>query len=272
MYECEHPEIEEMVLDDRLTRIKHKIVVMSGKGGVGKSTVAANTAVALANLGYKTGLLDVDVHGPSIPTILGLEDKRLVKSQTGYIDPILYNKNLKVASIGFVLESIDSPVIWRGPAKNGFIKQMMSQVDWRDLDFLIVDCPPGTGDEPLSVIQILKNVTGAVIVTTPQKVATTAVRKSINFCKQLKTPIIGIIENMSGEIFKAGGGERMAKEMNVHFLGRIPSDQYMAEDGDNGTPFVEAHKSTDAAKNIEKMVASIKSFCEKEERHEINHP
>lgn len=264
MYECEHPEIEEMVLKDRLSRIKNKVVVLSGKGGVGKSTVAANIAVSLAGLGYKTGLLDVDVHGPSIPTILGLDDKKLLKSSSGYIDPIIYNKNLKVASIGFVLESSDNPVIWRGPAKNGFIRQMMSQIDWRDLDYLIVDCPPGTGDEPLSVIQILEDVNGAVIVTTPQKLATTAVRKSINFCKQLNTPIIGVIENMSGMMFKSGGGEEMSNDMHVPFLGRIPADPAIAESGDIGTPFVVSHKSEKTAKHIEEIVLSIKNFCEKE--------
>ena len=265
MHDCEHPEIEELVLRDRLSHIKNKIVVLSGKGGVGKSTVAANLAMSFALKGYKTGLLDVDIHGPSIPTLFGLEGKKL-QSQGCSVLPLPYGDNLKIISIGFVLDNSDNPVIWRGPAKNGFIKQMMAQVEWGELDYLIVDCPPGTGDEPLSVIQILEEVTGAVIVTTPQKVAITAVRKSVNFCKQLNVPIIGVIENMSGDIFKSGGGEEMSKSMNISFLGRIPIDSKIVNAGDEGTPFVSFYKGIDTANIIENIIEPIRNFCLKKEK------
>lgn len=269
MHSCEHPEIEELVLRDRLSQIKNKIVVLSGKGGVGKSTVAANLAISFALKGYKTGLLDVDIHGPSIPTLLGIEGKKL-QSHEGTVLPLVYGDNLKVVSIGLVSEDSDSPVIWRGPAKYGFIKQMMAQVGWGELDFLIVDCPPGTGDEPLAVIQLLENVTGAVIVTTPQKVAITAVRKSVNFCKQLNVPIIGVVENMSGDVFKSGGGEEMAGSMNLPFLGRIPIDSKIVETGDEGTPFVYFYGETETAKRIEEIILLIKEFCMKKEKKAKN--
>lgn len=265
MHNCEHPEIEELVLRDRLSQIKNKIVVLSGKGGVGKSTVATNIAISFALKGYKTGLLDVDIHGPSIPTLLGIEGKKL-QSHEGTVLPLVYGDNLKVVSIGLVSEDSDSPVIWRGPAKYGFIKQMMAQVGWGELDFLIVDCPPGTGDEPLAVIQLLENVTGAVIVTTPQKVAITAVRKSVNFCKQLNVPIIGVVENMSGDVFKSGGGEEMSKSMDIPFLGRIPIDAKIVDAGDEGTPFVHFYKETETAQRIEKILLPIKEFCMKKEK------
>jgi Mrp family chromosome partitioning ATPase/predicted Fe-Mo cluster-binding NifX family protein len=269
MHSCEHPEIEELVLRDRLSQIKNKIVVLSGKGGVGKSTVATNIAVSFALQGYKTGLLDVDVHGPSIPTLLGIEGKKL-QSNEGTVLPLIYGDNLKVVSIGLVSEHSDNPVIWRGPAKYGFIKQMMAQVGWGELDYLIVDCPPGTGDEPLAVIQLLDNVTGAVIVTTPQKIAITAVRKSVNFCKQLNVPIIGVVENMSGDVFKSGGGEEMASNMDIPFLGRIPIDLKIVDTGDAGTPFIYYYGKTETAKMIEGIILLIKEFCMKKEEKTKN--
>jgi len=266
MCSCENPEIDEAFLQERLSRIKNKIVVLSGKGGVGKSTVAANIAMSLALAGFKTGLLDVDIHGPSIPTIMGLQDKKMENDGFSLL-PLTYGESLKVVSIGFLLENNDDPIIWRGPAKIGFIKQMLSQVEWGELDYLIVDCPPGTGDEPLSVIQLLEEVTGAVIVTTPQKLAITDVRKSVNFCKKLEVPVIGVIENMSGfvcpecnktvDIFKSGGGEKMAQDMNAPFLGKIPLDPNIVEAGDSGKPFLYFYSETPTAKILEEIIKPI---------------
>lgn len=251
-------------LEENLSKIKNTIVVLSGKGGVGKSTVSVNLAMGLALKGFKTGLLDVDIHGPSIPTLLGLEATR-VHGEEDIVYPEEYSENLKVISIGFMLEESTKPIIWRGPMKMKFIQQMLSDVNWGELDYLIVDCPPGTGDEPLSIIQFLKNITGAVVVTTPQKVAVFDVRKSVNFCKQLGTPILGVIENMSGficpkcgdliEIFKSGGGEQMAKEMDVPFLGKIPLDVNIVNSGDTGKPFVEAFPEN--AKSINDIIENI---------------
>ena len=215
--------LEQKALQERLEQIKHKVIVMSGKGGVGKSTVAVNIAVSLSLAGKHVGLLDVDIHGPSIPKMLHIEDAD-VQTVKDTIQPVDH-AGLKIMSIGFLLHTPDNAVIWRGPMKMGVIKQFIKDVNWGYLDYLIIDSPPGTGDEPLSVCQLAAPLDGAVIVTTPQDVATVDVRKSINFCRQLKLPILGVVENMSGfvcpkcgeitDIFKAGGGERMAKESSV---------------------------------------------------------
>jgi len=236
---------ERMAVTRRMCRIRSKVIVLSGKGGVGKSTVAVNLAVAAARAGLKTGLLDVDVHGPSVPRLLGLESAQVGASgQT--LSPVPAMPNLTVMSIGFLLPKRDDAVIWRGPMKYGVIRQFLSEVDWGDLDLLVVDSPPGTGDEPLSVIQLVEDARGAVIVTTPQEVAVADVRRSITFCRQLKLPVLGVVENMSGfrcpscgevtALFGTGGGERMAAEMTVPFLGRIPLDRRIAESGDAGRP------------------------------------
>ena len=247
--------------------IKNKIVVLSGKGGVGKSTVAANIAISLALNGYKTGLLDVDIHGPSIPTILGLENARAKGTEESLI-PCSYGDDLlKVVSIAFLVNNADDAIIWRGPAKTGVIKQFIENVEWGELDYLIVDCPPGTGDEPLSVIQLLENVIGSVIVTTPQKLAIADVRKSVNFCGKVNVPVLGVIENMSGfvcpecnktvDIFKSGGGEEMAKDMNVPFLGKIPIDPNIVEAGDSGRPFIYHYSKTPTGKIMGKIIDEI---------------
>lgn len=257
---------QEEELKETLGKIKNTIVVLSGKGGVGKSTMATNIALGLAQKGFKTGLLDVDVHGPSIPTLLDLENTE-VMGDGKKIYPVAYNENLKVISVGFMVQNTETPIIWRGPMKMSFIKQMLSDVLWGDLDYLIVDCPPGTGDEPLSVIQCLNDLTGCIVVTTPQKVAVVDVKKSINFCKQLNKPIIGIIENMSGficpecnkyiEIFKTGGGEQMAKDMNVPFLGKIPMEVSIMEAGDSGIPFVEKYPESQTTKKMNEILDKI---------------
>lgn len=237
-----------------LQQIKRKVVVLSGKGGVGKSTVAVNLAMALAMKGMRVGLLDVDIHGPSIPTMLHLTGKRL-NVENDKLVPARYG-NLKVMSIGFLLEQEDAPIIWRGPAKAGAIQQFVEEVDWGELDYLVVDCPPGTGDEPLSIIQILKPE-GAVIVTTPQDVALADVRKSVSFCQQLALPIFGIVENMSGlvcphcgetvEVFKTGGGRALAEKMGLPFLGAIPLDPQVVNTGDKGDPFVHSNPQSKTA-------------------------
>lgn len=259
-------ELKEMELNQQISRIKHKIVVLSGKGGVGKSTVAVNIAISLALSGMRVGLLDIDFHGPSIPKLLGLEGKPL-SVDGGAIVPSSYGSYLKVMSIGFMLQNQDDAVIWRGPLKMGAIKQFLSDVRWGDLDFLIVDSPPGTGDEPLSIMQILGSGTKAVVVTTPQDLSLADVRKSISFCRKLNVDVIGVIENMSGfvcpkcgetiNIFKTGGGEKMAQEMRVKFLGRIPLDPMIVESGDNGEPYVDAFSQSESAKAFKHTIQPI---------------
>jgi len=254
----------------QLQRIRHKIVVLSGKGGVGKSTVAVNLAMALAMAGRTVGLLDIDLHGPSIPTMLKLADARL-DVVDGKLIPAGYEA-LKVISIGFLLEHPEDAVIWRGPMKAGVIKQFVHDVAWGDLDYLVVDCPPGTGDEPLSIVQTLGACDGAVIVTTPQDVALTDVRKSISFCHKVNLPVLGVVENMSGlvcphcgevvDVFKTGGGEAMARDMGVPFLGRLPLDPNVVQAGDDGHPFVHRHGRTTTADNMEQIALSVLIACE----------
>ncbi len=235
------------LLDRRLGKIKNKILVISGKGGVGKSTVAVNIASVLASEGKKVGILDVDIHGPSIPLMLGVHGATLYGEGEDIL-PITIG-SLKIMSVGFLLKSHNDPVIWRGPMKMNMITQFLQDVKWGDLDYLIIDCPPGTGDEPLSVCQLIKNPTGAVVVTTPQNVAINDVRKSISFCNSLDLPVLGVIENMSGfkcpkcgeisNIFSEGGAEKMASELKVPFLGKIPIEAEIVVSGDSGRPFVD---------------------------------
>lgn len=239
---------EKLDLEQNIQGIEHRILVMSGKGGVGKSSIAANIAVKLSMGGKHVGLMDIDVHGPSIPKIVGLEGATLKHNEEGLL-PVDYSSNLKVISLGFLLPNRNEAVIWRSPLKHTLIKQFLKDVVWGELDYLIVDCPPGTGDELISIVQLLEGADGAVIVTTPQDVALNDVRKSITFCREVKLPVIGVVENMSGfvcphcgttvDIFKSGGGERLAEEMGVPFLGRIPIDPGMVEHSDSGTPLVQ---------------------------------
>ncbi len=254
--------------------IRHKIIVLSGKGGVGKSTVAANLAIYLALEGRRVGLLDVDLHGPSIPKMLHLEGAE-VNSLDGRIQPVMM-AGVKVMSIGFLLRDPDTPVIWRGPLKMGAIKQFLEEVDWGELDYLIVDSPPGTGDEPLSICQLAAPLDGGIVVTTPQDVATADVRRSIAFCRQLNLRVLGVIENMSGfvcphcgqltDIFKSGGGERMAAEMDVPFLGRIPLDPAVGRACDDGQPFVYHYIKTETAKAFARLSEPILKLSEGESK------
>jgi Mrp family chromosome partitioning ATPase len=247
-------------------KVKAVVVVLSGKGGVGKSTVSANLAAGLAMEGKRTGLLDVDVHGPSIPRLLKLTGSRPDMAEDRLV-PVDWHWNLGVMSIGFLLPGKDDAVIWRGPAKAGVIQQLAEQVGWGERDVLVVDCPPGTGDEPLSVLQIFGEKAMAVIVTSPQDVAVDDVRRSITFCRQLSTPIVGIVENLSGfacpscgavhEIFSSGGGERLAQEAGVPFLGRIPIDPEVARSGDDGDVFLAVAGKSPSAVAFKQVIAEV---------------
>ncbi len=259
---------EDLKLADTLTRIENTLLVLSGKGGVGKSTVAVNLAAALAASDREVGLLDIDIHGPSVPTLLKLEGAEVKRGLGGGLEPIKVSKTLKVMSMEFVMrENRDQAVIWRGPMKHRMIHEFLSEVDWGNLDFLIVDAPPGTGDEPLSICQMAPPRSQALIVTTPQKVAIRDVRKSINFCKSLEMPIFGIIENMSGfvcpscgvthQLFKTGGGESLARETGYRFLGSIPIDPQIVSASDDGKPFVTEFPTSPSSRAFEQIIGPI---------------
>jgi len=253
---------ERQTIASRLCKVKEKLVVLSGKGGVGKSTVAVNLATALSMAGKKVGLLDI---GPSIPKMLHLEKAPVSGTETT-LNPVIANK-IKVMSIGFLLRDRDDAVIWRGPMKSNAIKQFLRDVEWGELDYLIVDCPPGTGDEPMTVIQLLDCPTGAIVVTTPQALAIQDVRRSIMFCRQLQLPVVGVVENMSGfvcpkcgehtDIFQTGGGESMARDMGVPFLGSVPIDPQVTVSGDGGQPVVQAHPHSETSKAFGRIVRSL---------------
>jgi len=262
--ESERQSEQQAAVARRMCRIKRKVIVLSGKGGVGKSTVAVNIAVAAAQAGLRTGLLDVDVHGPSVPKLLGLERMRPDVSG-GVIEPIVTANDLRVMSVGFLLQGRDDAVIWRGPMKHGVIRQLLADVEWGDLDLLVVDSPPGTGDEPLSVIQLIGNADGAILVTTPQELAVADVRRSITFVRQLSVPVLGVIENMSGyvcprcgkesDVFSADGGEALAAEADVPFLGRIPIEPRISYFGDAGIPYVSRGENSPAVDVFRAAVA-----------------
>ncbi|MCF8110467.1 MAG: Mrp/NBP35 family ATP-binding protein [Desulfobacteraceae bacterium] len=254
-------EEHEKSLKETLGRIKHKFLVMSGKGGVGKTSVSVNLALALAEKGYKVGIMDVDVHGPDVPRMLGLTG--LLTGDGKKLSPMKYSDNLAAISIEGLMPDKDSAVIWRGPLKHSAITQFVSDVDWGTLDFLIVDSPPGTGDEPMSVAQTVEGAQ-AIIVTTPQEVALSDVRKSINFCNKVQMPVFGLIENMSGykcphcgqsiDLFGTGGGEKTAEQFGLTFLGRIPFDPDLVKAGDSGQSYMKAYADTPATKAFEKIV------------------
>lgn len=232
-----------------LKKIKNKFVVMSGKGGVGKTSTSVNLAIALANKGFAVGIMDVDLHGPDVPRMLGLTGMPEVNPNRK-LNPMRFSENLSAISMESFLPRRDDAVIWRGPLKFSAIRQFIADVEWGELDFLIIDSPPGTGDEPLTVAQQIPDAR-AVIVTTPQEVALADVRKSISFCRTVKLEIFGLVENMSGlncphcgesiELFGTGGGDRTAREAGIPFLGRIPIDPRMVACGDSGTAFQTAY-------------------------------
>ena len=250
-----------------LDRIKNKILVMSGKGGVGKSTISVNLALGLAGKGYRVGLMDVDLHGPDIVRMLGMPgrmDGALTKE--GKMPPLQYNDKLKVISLESMMENRDEAIIWRGPLKNQAIRQFIADVDWGDLDYLVIDAPPGTGDEPMTVAHTIKDAK-ALVVTTPQNIALADVRKSINFCTHVSMKIVGIVENMSGficphcdktvDIFKSGGGEQLAREFSVPFLGRIPVDPRVVIAGDDGKPYLSSGATSPATLAFASFLAKV---------------
>lgn len=254
-------------LKERMGLIKHKILVMSGKGGVGKTSVAVNLAAGLALRGYKTGILDTDIHGPNIAKMLGV--KGSLVGEEGAIDPVEALPGLWAVSMAFTGMGDDDAMIWRGPLKIGVIRQFLADIVWGDLDFLVIDSPPGTGDEPLTVCQLLPEMDGTIVVTTPQEVAILDSRKSVTFGRRLSIPILGIVENMSGllcphcgemiELFGSGGGERAASDLGVPFLGRIPIDPQAVKDSDAGTPIVIAHRDSPASRALNLILDRIEN-------------
>lgn len=248
---------------ERLQQIHRRLFVLSGKGGVGKSTVAVNLAVALAGRGHRVGLLDVDMHGPSVATLLRVPDPR-VMSEDGLLFPVPVREGLKVLSLGFLAVSDNDAIVWRGPRKYSVIKQFLHEVQWGELDELIVDCPPGTGDEPLAVVQLAGTPAEAIVVTTPQQVAVADVRRCLSFCRLTGLPVAGLIENMSGlvcpycgrtiDLFGQGGGAALAREAGVPLLGQIPIEPAIVRSGDNGAPFAAAESNTAAQRSFDTIV------------------
>nr|WP_321352617.1 Mrp/NBP35 family ATP-binding protein [uncultured Methanoregula sp.] len=246
--------------------VKHVILVLSGKGGVGKSTVSVNLAFALANKGNKTGLLDLDFHGPNIPKMLGIEDQRPAVLENA-IEPVHVTGNLSVISMAFLLPDTSTPVVWRGPMKMIAIQQFLSEVNWGALDYLVVDLPPGTGDEALTIAQLSPNVRGAVIVTTPQEVAVMDAMRAAKFIEKLDLPVLGVIENMSGmvcphcggtvDLFSSGGGRKAAEDLGVPFLGAIPLDPAMVKAGDEGRPYILSHADSKAWKAVDSAMERL---------------
>ena len=248
--------------------------MLSGKGGVGKSTVAVNLATALSSHGKNVGILDLDIHGPNIPKMLGIENQRpvvLAKS----IQPVRISPTLAVMSMAFLLPDTSTPVVWRGPMKMGAIQQFLSEVSWGSLDYLVVDLPPGTGDEALTIAQLAPNVRGAVIVTTPQDVAVMDATKAVQFIRKLDLPVIGIIENMSGmvcphcngeiDLFGKGGGKKAAETLGVPYLGAIPLDPAMVVAGDEGRPFIFRHAESPTGEAVDTVMENVVAQLEKEQ-------
>jgi Mrp family chromosome partitioning ATPase len=250
-----------------LRHIKNKILVMSGKGGVGKSSVAAYLSVSLAKRGYRVGLMDVDLHGPSIPRILGIKGNLDFAGHKGKMLPVGYLPNMEVISIETLMgENKDAATIWRGPLKIGAIRQFISDIEWMNLDYLVIDSPPGTGDEPLTVAQTIPDAK-ALIVTTPQEVSLADVRKSINFCRQVKMEILGLVENMSGlkcpycgeviDVFKTCGGEATARRENLRLLATLPLEIEVVKEGDSGDISLLDNKTLLITQKFNKMVEEI---------------
>lgn len=270
---------KEQKLKRNMSQIKHKIAVISGKGGVGKSTVAANLAMAFSLHGYKdhVGILDIDIHGPCIPKLLGVKGRRCQSSPLGVL-PVISPMGIKVVSMDFLVQSQETPVIWRGPLKMQAIRQFLSDFMWGELDFLFIDAPPGTGDEPLSVMQLIPEMDGTVIVTIPSEVSEDVVKKAVGFSRKMGIPVIGIVENMSGftcpncgmeiNILGAGGGKRLADDLNVPFLGKIPIDPKICEEADRGIPFVVGHVDSSAAKAFKEIVKKVEDFLKTKKRSE----
>jgi Mrp family chromosome partitioning ATPase len=251
-----HIDHRESLIKENLARIRHKILVMSNKGGVGKSTIAVNFAALLSARGLKTGLLDIDIHGPSVARMTG-QQGRTHSSDGKFMEPLEVRSNLKMISMGSLMKEGDLPVIWRGPIKTGVLRQFLSDVKWGDLDVLVIDAPPGTGDEPLAICRLIPEMSGAVVVTTGQEVALLDSRKAVGFLKQLGIPVLGVLENMTSfgcphcakeiNLFKTGGGRRAAEELGVPFLGGVPFAPAMVDAGDSGRIFALEEPAAPAA-------------------------
>jgi len=262
---------------ENLGKVKHKIAVISGKGGVGKSTFTVNLAIAFAAKGHmnSVGILDADFHGPSVPKMLGARGQ-MIQSDDGGILPVTGPLGIRIVSTEFILPDENTPVIWRGPLKMNAIRDFLSEIAWGELDFLLIDLPPGTGDEPLSIAQLLPDLDGVVVLTIPSQVSQLVVKKAVNFARRLNLPVIGIVENMSGficpncgakvDIFQTGGGKKIAEELNIPFLGNIPIDQRICEDADNGKPFILEHKDSPATKAFMEIVDKIENYLETREK------
>lgn len=252
-------------LEASLLKSRDRVLVLSNKGGVGKSFIAVSLAVGLARRGSNVGLLDADIHGPSIAKMLGFEGK-FATGEPGIIRPFRISDRLAAFSMASLLETGDTPVIWRGPIKANVLRQFLTEIDWGLLDYLIMDAPPGTGDEPLSICQISR-LTGAVVVTTPQDVALLDSRKCVSFLRHLSVRVLGIVENMSGltcphcgariDLFKMGGGELAARELGVPFLGRVPLDPRVVETSDRGQPYLDNFPDTDTGRAIMEIVGTV---------------
>lgn len=256
----------------RLSQIKYKLIILSGKGGVGKSFITANLAAALAAKGFEVGVLDADIHGPSIPKMFGLHGQSILAGPAGLL-PMVGTGNVRVVSADLMLPDEDTALIWRGPLKTGFIREVLSMVAWGPLDFLLVDLPPGTGDEPLTIAQLIKDLNGAIVVTTPNDLTRIVVKKAITFCKQLNVPLLGVVSNMSffkcpvcgtkHYIFGQGGTSRLTEETGVKLLAEIPIDPKISESVDNGVPFVIAYPESETSKSIyslaEKVLEELKA-------------
>lgn len=263
--------IQDEMIKSTLGKIKYKLFIMSGKGGVGKSSVTVNVAAALAEQGYKVGILDVDIHGPSVPTLLGLSGS-LDADRGSLMVPKQYNENLRVMSMESLLKDPDQAVLWRGPMKTSAIRQFISDTQWGELDFLVVDSPPGTGDESMTVLKTIPEAL-AVVVTTPQEVSLSDVRKSINFLQYAKANILGVVENMSGlvcphchesiDLFKKGGGRELADHFGLDFLGAIPLDPATVVAGDLGTPVVLMKDDSFAKRGFTELANTIVEAAEK---------
>jgi len=261
------PTKQEIAVDESLKKIKNKYIVLSGKGGVGKTSTSVNLSMALANRGFNVGIMDVDLHGPDVPRMLGLKGM-LDLTKNHKLNPVRYSENLKVVSIESMIASKDDAIIWRGPLKYSAIQQFIGEVEWGELDFLIIDSPPGTGDEPLTIAQTIRDAK-AIIVTTPQEVSLADVRKSISFCRTVKMDILGLIENMSGftcphcnelvDLFGSGGGEKTADTAGIPFLGRIPFDPNVVSCGDNGISFQEKYADAQVTKAFLELADKIAS-------------
>ncbi|KAI9295944.1 P-loop containing nucleoside triphosphate hydrolase protein [Neoconidiobolus thromboides FSU 785] len=267
------PDPDLFLIKERLSQVKHKILILSGKGGVGKSTFTTQLALALSqDEDVQVGLMDIDICGPSIPVMLGAEEEKVHQTAAGWT-PIYVKDNLSLMSIGFLLDDEDDAVIWRGPKKNGIIKQFLKEVEWDDLDFMLMDTPPGTSDEHLSIVSFLKEsgVTGAVVITTPSEVALLDVRKEIDFCNKVKLPILGVVENMAGfvcpncenesTIFPptTGGAKKMCEELNLDLLGSIPLDPKLAQCCDEGKDFLQLFPNAKTSLELLSIVDKLKA-------------